>query len=254
MESENDVEYTYTILLVDDEKSILNSLKRLLRKEEYNVITASSGQEGLEILKDNNVQVIISDQRMPGMSGTEFLSEVIKEFPDIIRIILSGYTDVDVVIDTINEGNIYKFFHKPWNDQSLILEIRQAFEHYKLVQDNARLSFQNKALQLYHAVLENISFPIIGINTEKAIAIYNSMASSMELDNIDIKIGSAISDAFPENIVNIIDDCFKNNKPKTLDHFNENKKSYHITCTPFTDRFSGKGAVLSFMPAPGDVK
>ncbi|MCK5541178.1 MAG: response regulator [Desulfobacterales bacterium] len=249
MELEYDVEYTNTILLVDNEKSILNSLKRLLRKEEYKVITASSGKEGLEILRDNNVQVIISDQRMPGMSGTEFFSKVIEEFPDIIRIILSGYTDVDVVIDTINKGSIYKFFHKPWNDQGIILEIRQAFEHYKLVQDNARLSFQNKALQLYHAVLENISFPIIGINTEKAIAIYNSMASKMQLDNdnIDLKIGSKISDSFPENIVNIINNCFENNKSETLEYLNENKGSYNITCTPFTGRFSGKGVVLSFI-------
>jgi len=253
MGSTDDMEYTKTILLVDDEKSILNALKRILRKEEYKVLTASSGKEGLELLRDNNVQVIISDQRMPEMSGTEFFSEVIKEFPDIIRIILSGYTDVDVVIDTINKGSIYKFFHKPWNDQSLILEIRQAFEHYKLVQDNARLNFQNKALQLYHEVLDNISFPIIGINSEKAIAIFNRKASNIKIDNINIKIGSKVAYAFPENIASIIDNCFKTNQPETLKHLNKDEEVYFITCTPFIGRFLGKGAVLSFLPGLGEV-
>ncbi len=249
MDIDKDIEYTSTLLLVDDEKSVLNTLKRLLRKEEYKIITASSGAEGLEVLKNNNVQVIISDQRMPQMSGTEFFSEVIKEFPDIVRIILSGYTDVDAVIDTINEGNIYKFFHKPWSDQSLILEIRQAFEHYKLVQDNTRLSFQNKALVLYHAVLENIPLPVIGINTEKTIAIYNTKASDIQLENVNIQIGSKISDAFPEKIVRIINNCFKNKGAETLEYLSSTRESYLIICTPFTGRFKDKGAVLSFMPA-----
>jgi response regulator RpfG family c-di-GMP phosphodiesterase len=248
MDAKENVEYTNTILLVDDEKSILNSLKRLLRKEEYKVLTASSGKKGLDILRDNNVQVVISDQRMPEMSGTEFLSKVKKESPDIIRIILSGYTDVDVVIDTINQGSIYKFFHKPWNDQSLILEIRQAFEYYKLIQDNTRLSFQNKALLLYHAVLDNISLPVVGINTKKTIAIYNSKASNMQLDHIAIQIGSKITDAFPEKIATLVDKCFKNKKSETIEYLSDSKEAYHITCTPFAGRFSGKGAVLSFMP------
>ena len=248
MDSNDDIEYTNTILLVDDESGVLKSLKRLLRKEEYNIITASSGEEGLTILESNNVQVIISDQRMPQMTGTEFLAEVKKEFPDIIRIILSGYTDVDVVIDTINEGNIYKFFHKPWNDQSLILEIRQALDYYKLVQDNTRLSFQNKALLLYHAVLENISLPVIGISQEKTIAICNNKASQIEFDNINIQTGLKISDSFPEAIENLINTSLENKRAETLEFFNQNKESYNITCTPFTGNFSGKGAVLSFMP------
>lgn len=247
MDLKDEVEYTNTILFVDDEQGVLKSLKRLLRKEEYNILTASSGKEGLNLLEDNNVQVVISDQRMPEMTGTEFLAEVKKEFPDTIRIILSGYTDVDVVINTINEGNIYKFFHKPWNDQSLILEIRQAFEYYKLVQDNTRLSFQNKALQLYHAVLENIPFPIIGISQEKTIAICNNKALQIKFDNINIQSGLNISDSFSEEIINLINTSFKNKKAETIEYQGHNKESYNITCTPFAGHFSGKGAVLTFM-------
>ncbi|MCK5313063.1 MAG: response regulator [Desulfobacteraceae bacterium] len=236
------------ILFVDDEKSVLNSLKRLLRKEDYKILTATSGKEGLDILNSNEIQVVISDQRMPEMDGTEFLAEVKKEYPDIIRIILSGYTDVDVVIDTINEDNIYKFFHKPWNDQSLILEIRQAFEHYKLVQDNTRLSFQNKALVLYHAILVNIPLPVIGISAEKTIAIYNNKASQMHLDGIDIQIGSKISDTLPDKIVTLINNSLENKNPETIEYSEQNKESYNVSCTPFTGHFSDKGAVLSFMP------
>ena len=238
----------YTILFVDDEKSVLNSLKRLLRKEDYEIMTAQSGKEGLDIIASNDVQVIISDQRMPEMSGTEFLAEVKKDFPDIIRIILSGYTDVDVVIDTINEGNIYKFFHKPWDDQSLILEIRQAFEHYRLVQDNTRLSFQNKALVLYHAVLTNIPIPVVGISIEKTIAIYNNKAAQIKFNNMPLQIGSAISDAFPENIVAIVNNCFKDKNIGSIEYIDQDNKSYNVTCTPFAGHFAGKGAVLSFMP------
>ena len=238
----------YTILFVDDEKSVLSSLKRLLRKEDYDIITAQSGKEGLDILESNDVQVIISDQRMPEMSGTEFLAEVKKDYPDIIRIILSGYTDVDVVIDTINEGNIYKFFHKPWNDQSLILEIRQAFAHYRLVQDNNRLSFQNKALVLYHAVIANIPIPVFGITTDKTIAIYNNKAAQIKFNDMPIQTDSEISDTFPENIVTLINNCFEEKNLESIEYIDQDNKSYNVTCTHFAGHFAGKGAVLSFMP------
>jgi len=129
-------DYRHTVLCVDDEVNILRSLKRLLRKEDYRLLTASSGEQGLEILKENAVNLVISDQRMPGMSGIEFLARVKEEYPDIIRAILSGYTEVDAIMDSINRGHIYKFLLKPWNDQNLILDIRQALEHCDLIQSN----------------------------------------------------------------------------------------------------------------------
>ena len=129
-------DYRHTVLCVDDEVNILRSLKRLLRKEDYRLLTASSGEQGLEILKENAVNLVISDQRMPGMSGIEFLARVKEGYPDIIRAILSGYTEVDAIMDSINRGHIYKFLLKPWNDQNLILDIRQALEHCDLIQSN----------------------------------------------------------------------------------------------------------------------
>ena len=103
-----------TLLLVDDEENIVRSLKRLLRRDGYNILTANSGKEGLEVLNDDNVGVIISDQRMPEMNGTEFLSQVKVLHPDTIRIVLSGYTDLNSVTDAINDGAIFKFLTKPW--------------------------------------------------------------------------------------------------------------------------------------------
>ncbi|MBL0169079.1 MAG: response regulator [Propionivibrio sp.] len=116
-----------TLLLVDDEPDILNSLKRLLRRSGYRILTAGSAAEGLELLALNSVQVIVSDQRMPNMSGSEFLGRVKILYPDSMRIVLSGYTEVAALTDAINRGAIYKFVTKPWNDDDLRRVIREAF-------------------------------------------------------------------------------------------------------------------------------
>ncbi|HRD35312.1 MAG TPA: EAL domain-containing protein [Rhodocyclaceae bacterium] len=116
-----------TLLLVDDEIGILNALSRLLRREGYTILTTSSPVEALELLARNTIQVVISDQRMPEMSGTEFLSRVRMLHPDTIRIVLTGYTDLESVTGAINRGAIYKFLTKPWDDDQLRELIREAF-------------------------------------------------------------------------------------------------------------------------------
>jgi len=116
-----------TLLLVDDEPDVLNALKRLLRRSGYRILTAGSAAEGLELLALNSVQVIVSDQRMPNMSGSEFLERVKKLYPDTMRIVLSGYTEVAALTDAINRGAIFKFLTKPWGDEDLREVIREAF-------------------------------------------------------------------------------------------------------------------------------
>ncbi|PKO33699.1 MAG: diguanylate phosphodiesterase [Betaproteobacteria bacterium HGW-Betaproteobacteria-7] len=116
-----------TLLLVDDEPNILNSLSRLLRREAYQILTATSPLEAFEVLAKHPVQVILSDQRMPEMSGTEFFSRVRQLYPDTIRIVLTGYTDLDSVTGAINRGAIYKFLTKPWDDDLLREQVREAF-------------------------------------------------------------------------------------------------------------------------------
>jgi len=121
-----------TVLLVDDEPNVLAALQRVLRREGYRLLKAASGEEGLELLATNPVQVIVSDQRMPGMSGSDFLKIVKELYPDTIRIVLSGYTDLQVVTDAVNRGAVYKFLTKPWDDELLKEHIREAFLQHRL--------------------------------------------------------------------------------------------------------------------------
>jgi diguanylate cyclase (GGDEF)-like protein/PAS domain S-box-containing protein len=120
-----------TLLIVDDEPNNLSTLRRLLRREGYRVLTASGGQEGLNLLALNKVQVIISDQRMPHMSGTQFMRIVRELYPDTIRIILSGFTDLTAVTDSVNQGELFKFMTKPWDDGELVRNIRDGFRLHR---------------------------------------------------------------------------------------------------------------------------
>ncbi|UUZ52519.1 response regulator [Massilia sp. H-1] len=122
-----------TLLLVDDDANVLSSLHRLFRRDNYRILTALSPEEAFEMLALHQVHVIVCDQRMPDMSGTEFLSKVKEMYPETIRIILSGYTGLEAVLDSINRGAIYRFYTKPWDDTQLRDNIRLAFHHYWLV-------------------------------------------------------------------------------------------------------------------------
>ncbi|HEX7642173.1 MAG TPA: EAL domain-containing protein [Burkholderiaceae bacterium] len=119
-----------TLLIVDDEPNNLAALCRLLRRDSYRILQANSAEEGLDLLSTNPVQVIISDHRMPGMSGTEFLDVVRELYPETMRIILSGYADLQVVIDSVNRGAVFKFLTKPWDDELLREHIRDAFRRH----------------------------------------------------------------------------------------------------------------------------
>jgi diguanylate cyclase (GGDEF)-like protein len=131
-----------TLLLVDDEPSILSSLKRLLRNEGYRIVTAASGSEGLQVLAEQAVDVIVSDQRMPGMTGVEFLRNVRQLYPDTVRIVLSGFTELQTVTDAVNAGAIYKFLTKPWDDVQLRTHIQEAFSYGAMANENRLLTLQ----------------------------------------------------------------------------------------------------------------
>ena len=120
-----------TVLLVDDETNILASLNRTLRREGYDILTAESAAEGFSLLAKHDVQVIVSDQRMPEMNGTEFLSRVKNLYPKTVRMVLSGYSDISAVTDSINKGAIYRFMMKPWDDGQLKEEVSGAFRHWR---------------------------------------------------------------------------------------------------------------------------
>ncbi|WP_407279828.1 EAL domain-containing protein [Aromatoleum evansii] len=126
------------VLLVDDEASILSALRRTLRREGYDILAANSAEEGFSMLAKHNVKVIVSDQRMPGMSGTEFLARVKTLYPRTVRMVLSGYSEISAVTDAINRGAIYRFLAKPWDDEQLKEEIRAALREWRSLFERQR--------------------------------------------------------------------------------------------------------------------
>ncbi|NCP39685.1 MAG: EAL domain-containing protein [Rhodoferax sp.] len=131
-----------TLLLVDDEPSIVSALRRLFRRDGHKLLSANSGDEGLRVLAEHRVDIILSDQRMPGMTGVEFLRTAKALYPDTIRIVLSGYTELQSVTDAINEGAVYRFLTKPWDDDALRDQINQAIAHRQVFEENRQLEGQ----------------------------------------------------------------------------------------------------------------
>lgn len=197
-----------TLLLVDDEPNILASLKRLLRRDGYHILTANGGQEGLDVLAGHTVDVIVSDQRMPGMLGADFLRKAKLLCPQTIRIMLSGYTELQAVTDAVNEGAIFKFLTKPWEDHQLREHIAEAFRLKGIDDDNARLNAQlrdaNQALAAANAamqalvrqqqhqisrdevslgiareLLQFLPLPVIGLDEDGMIAFINAAAANL---------------------------------------------------------------------------
>ncbi len=263
----------HTILCVDDEKNILNSLKRLLRKEDYRLLTASGGKEGLKKLAAEEISLVVSDHRMPGMSGTEFLQKVKSQYPDIIRIILTGYTEVDAITESINRGHIYKFLLKPWNDQNLILEIRQALDQYDLVKANKKLhdevikknaelerinenlemlvrertrdlEVQNHALELSRTILEDLTFPVIGISDESMIVLLNRAARSFTGRLKGMSLGSKVENFFPDDLTKMVKKTLSSETYKKITGYESSDKKYDIDFIPLSGLFKGKGIIM----------
>ena len=197
-----------TLLLVDDEVNIVSALKRLLRQDNYTILTANSGQEGLEVLAKHAVDVIVSDQRMPGMTGVEFLGRAKELYPDTVRIVLSGYTELQSVTDAVNEGAIYKFLMKPWEDSQLRAHIDEAFRRKEMADENRRLDLEVRtanfelavanrrleevtqqqqqqirrdevSLHVVREALQHLPMPVIGLDEEDYIAFINVAAQGL---------------------------------------------------------------------------
>ncbi|MHA7836628.1 MAG: HD domain-containing phosphohydrolase [bacterium] len=130
----------HSVLFVDDEVNILKALQRLLRGEPFEVLTASHASEALELIDRRQPQVIVSDQRMPEISGVDFLASVRDRHNDVVRMMLTGYTDMTIAVEAINRGEIYRLITKPWNDEELKATLRQAFDHYDLKAEIKRLN------------------------------------------------------------------------------------------------------------------
>ena len=269
--------YQHTVLCVDDEQNILHSLKRLLRKEGYRLLAAGSGAKGLKILKENDVHLVITDQRMPEMSGTEFLAKVKENYPDVIRIVLTGYTEVDSITESINKGHIYKFMLKPWNDYNLKLEIKQGLEQYDLMQANKKLhetvrqqneelrrtneklevlvkkrtmdlEIQNQALELSRAILQDLPIPVIGVSSEMTIVFINSAVEILSFDNGSVEVGRSVSEFFSSDVEEKISGVLAAGTGDTVKGYRCSEKTYDLDFIPLSGRFRGKGVVMTLTP------
>lgn len=264
----------HSVLLVDDEEKVLHSLKRLLRKEGYSLLTAISAAEGLKLLEENDIHLVISDHRMPQVSGIEFFAIVKERYPDVLRIILTGYTEVDSITDAINKGDIYKFFLKPWNDQSLKLEIRQALDQYDLSQANIKLhkkiletneelvtinenlerlvqertmelELHNQALELSRAILEDLALPIIGVSSEGIIVLINREAKSLKIKEEGIEIGKEIDDYLSPKAREKMISANATQTTQIINDYDVSGTIYDIDIIPLTGRFLAKGVILT---------
>jgi two-component system NtrC family sensor kinase len=222
------------ILFVDDEHNVLRSLERLFLEEEYEIFTAASGQEGLETIEQSGpFQLIVSDYRMPAMNGVEFLSEVFRRWPDTERIILSGYADTAAIVAAINEGRVYKFIAKPWNDDDLLRTIREVLDRNKLRASNCRLLeklsaanaelktindnlnkivderfkvviSQSRALQSFQTVLDVLPIGFIGSDRYGMIVQCNRVGAEMLGIGQEELIGNDLSSTLPLQLVQTI--------------------------------------------------
>ncbi|MDB5814068.1 MAG: histidine kinase [Rhodocyclales bacterium] len=190
-----------TLLLVDDEDNIISALRRLLRRDGYRILTANGGEAGLQVLEHEHVDVIVSDQRMPGMTGTEFLSRAREKWPQTIRIVLSGYTELGSVTSAINEGSVYKFLTKPWDDEQLRANIADAVRRKQLDDENRRLQLElasanaklndlleerqrriaigEASLHVAHEVIAALPLAVLGVDNEYMIALANEAAQQL---------------------------------------------------------------------------
>jgi diguanylate cyclase (GGDEF)-like protein/PAS domain S-box-containing protein len=265
-----------SLLLVDDEPNVLASLKRLFRPDGHHILTASSGAEGLEILSRHKVDVIISDQRMPGMTGVEFLREAKIHYPDTIRIVLSGYTELQSVTDAINEGAIYRFLTKPWDDQQLREHIRKAFEYKELLEENLQLDIKirttnqelvmanrqlgdvldktrhqverdKNSLDIVREVLQYVPLPVVGVDDEGLVAFVNSAAEALFASK-GLLVGAELAHALPEMSVLIegADEGVSDNL--LIDHVH-----YHVQWNSMGMNSRSKGKIVMLNHAPGDV-
>jgi len=263
-----------TLLLVDDEENVLASLKRLLRRDGYRIVTANSGTQGLQRLAEESIDVILSDQRMPGMTGVEFLRRAKELYPETVRMVLSGYTELQSITDAVNEGAIYKFLTKPWDDERLRGHIEQAFRQKEMADDNRRLSDAvqtanqeladvNQRLQkllqaqrgkiereevsliVARELLENIPASVIGLDLDGMIAFANADAENL-FTSAPSLLGRDAHDALPAELVQVWQ-----SSDGTSHRVNLSGRHYQAVCRETAGQSRSRGKLLVLTPEAG---
>lgn len=237
--TETDSAFERILLLVDDENNILSALRRLFHRDGYRILCANNGMAALEILKQEAVGVIISDQRMPEMTGVDFLRKAKEIRPKTVRMVLSGYTELKSITDAINEGAIFKFLTKPWDDDLLRSNVRDAFAHYELKERNVRLreqlsaanselarvnsvlsqqieqktsdaSFNLTILQIAQEVLEYLPIAVIGVDNAGMVAVANHQA--YEWLGMTPLLGQKVEEVMPAEVFTLYEAAANGNE------------------------------------------
>ncbi|MDD2271237.1 MAG: response regulator [Desulfuromonadaceae bacterium] len=204
------------ILCVDDERNVLRALERIFLDDDYEIVLAGSGEEGLKVMAESGpFQVVISDYRMPVMNGVEFLKGVYDRWPETVRIVLSGYADASAIVAAINEGHIYRFIPKPWNDDELRITIQNCLERYFLQQKNCellaqlgatnqvledkvqqrteQLELRNRALEFSQSLLGGLPVGVVGVDINGMIAYCNDIGARLLKDVCGDIFGADVS-------------------------------------------------------------
>jgi len=260
-----------TLLLVDDEENILMALKRVLRRDGYRILTATSAKEGLDLLSENRVDVIVSDQRMPGMTGVEFLRRVKEIHPEVVSIVLSGYTELQSVTDAINEGAIYKFLTKPWDDEHLRANIQETFRRKEMADENRRLSLElqganadlaransqladmveEKTRRLHlgetvlgtmHEVVQNVPWAIVGVAPDGLVAVANAAAENLFGGEMPM-FGRVAEETLPQEVVSWLGSPSRPSLEITV-----GEQSFRVGRRPMGQHSSSMGSLLVFEP------
>jgi YesN/AraC family two-component response regulator len=252
------------LLLVDDEESILLALKRLLRREDYRILCGMSGAEGLELLAKNDVDVVVSDQRMPEMTGEEFLRRTKELYPDMVRMVLSGFADMESITKAINQGAIYKFMSKPWDEKTLKEGIQEAFQRKEkndrrqrmlsdiaiandhLHKDNQSLAvmldkqshtakISQAALYIAQENLNKLPVPVMGLDPSGLVVLRNEACCEL---SIPLESCLALVDQFPQA---------QHGDPFHLDYQEPSGRRWHIVARHLLTDQQHRGTVLAFI-------
>lgn len=252
------------LLLLDDEPNILRSLRRVFRAQPWTVHIANTPDEAFELLARHPVGVVMSDQRMPLMRGTDFLARVKQLYPDTMRIVLSGYTELQSVTDAINEGAIYKFLTKPWNDQLLNEEIEQAFRQHEMVaeghllqqrlsdsnrqlevrlqRNEERLQREEAALDVTHEALGVVPVPILGIDLNGMIAISNAAADALFGGGLSV-VGEHAGDVLPAALA----EALTAGRCRALQRIEVGGTRYDVRCNELGATSRATGVVITLL-------
>jgi len=269
------------VLFVDDEEAILEALEHCAFDEEWEMLTAGSGPEALEVLSRERVAVVVSDYRMPGMNGVDLLRQVHERFPRTIRMILSGYAEAHVVVEAINEGHVDRFLAKPWDDEELIRAVNDGIHKYVLELENeqlqetvkernkelsqlnqqlklvnetlehrvkertATLEAQNLALVFAQEVLHHLPYALYGVDTAKRLMLFNDAAMVFPGCACPPQLGDSMDGVLPEEVTSLMDRVIQE-KRFCSRSFEIQEKQYMVDCVPLGDRGS-RGVIAIVM-------